>query len=43
MRRSSAASKVRRGFSFCSCRLTLFRFDTVLCGLLLCEVWEALH
>nr|DAH43138.1 MAG TPA: hypothetical protein [Caudoviricetes sp.] len=40
---SSFQSAAPHGFSFRSCRLTLFRFDTVLCGLLLCEVWEALY
>nr|DAX28990.1 MAG TPA: hypothetical protein [Caudoviricetes sp.] len=36
---SSFQSAAPYGFSFRSCRLTLFRFDTVLCGLLLCEKW----
>nr|DAV00211.1 MAG TPA: hypothetical protein [Caudoviricetes sp.] len=40
---SSFQSAAPHGFSFRLCRLTLFRFDTVLCGLLLCEVWEALY
>nr|DAO48144.1 MAG TPA: hypothetical protein [Caudoviricetes sp.] len=33
---SSFQSAAPYGFSFRSCRLTLFRSDTVLCGLLLC-------